>query len=217
MPGLPPIGDPPVNSDPDGLVEVTLPSGAKFPVHLLEVDYLTDMAARYLADNHFTNIADLQDVDRMLIMELMVFRWGTWLSRGMDYDRRDIDADAIEKSLVKHSAEVRQIKTQLEITKKARDRAKGEDSVPVYIANLLAHAKEFGVMRERQLAKALELFNDLKAMMTLYLNCDELERQEFHIEIEDVLEWIVSSAIPEYDSIDAYFRANSQRFWVRTI
>jgi hypothetical protein len=186
-------------------------------VHEKEVAYLTDLATRYMADNHFQNIADLQDVDRMLLMELMCFRWGVWLSQGYSYDGAPIDASEIEKSLKNHSAEVRQIKTALDITKRARDKAKGEDSVPVYITNLLARAKEFAVFRETQLAKALELFNQLKALITLYQNCDDLERAEMHMQLEDVFEWVVSVAIPEYDAIDAYFRAHQQRFWVRTL
>lgn len=207
----------PTPPDPSDLVHVALPSGAQFPVHREEVDYATDLARRYMEDNHFSNIADLQDVDRMLLMELLCFRWGVWLSRGTDYDGQTIDPDATEKSLKNHSAEVRQIKASLDITKRARDRAKGEDSVPAYIMNLLARAKEFGIYREDQLAKALELFNQLMALATLYKNCDELERQELHVEAEDVIEWILGTAIPQYLEIDAYFRAHQQRMWVRSI
>lgn len=219
MDHLAPLGGASARPPPgvDDMVDVPLPSGAQFPVHRREVGYLSDLVRRYMDDNHFSNIADLQDVDRLLLMELMCFRWGVWLSRGSDYDDRPIDADAVEKSLKNHSAEVRQIKTALDVTKKARDKAKGEDSTPVFIDNLLARAKEFGVHRENQLAKALELFNELKAIVTLHRNCDEVERAELHMEIEDVLEWIVSVAIPEYDRIDEHFRAHQQRFWVRSL
>lgn len=153
----------------------------------------------------------------MLLMELLCFRWGVWLSRGTDYAGQSIDPDATEKSLKNHSAEVRQIKAALDITKRARDRAKGEDSVPAYLMNLLARGKEFGIYREEQLAQALELFNQLMALATLYKNCDELERQEMHVEAEDVIEWILSTATPKYQAIDEYFRTHQQRFWVRTI
>lgn len=203
--------------DQPDMIDVELPSGAHFPVHQKEVAYLTDLARRYMADNHFQNIADLQDVDRMLLMELMCFRWGVWLSQGYDYDGRPIDASEIEKSLRNHSTEVRQIKTALDITKRARDKAKGEDSVPVYLTNLLARAKEFAVYRETQLAKALETFNELRALITLYENCDETERAERHMELADVFEWLVSVAFPEYDEIDAYFREHQQRIWIRTL
>lgn len=199
------------------MVDVPLPSGALFPVHSQEVSYLTDLAGRYMADNHFSNIADLQDVDRMLLMELMCFRWGVWISRGTDYSGNLVDVDAIEKSLKNHSAEVRQIKASLDITKRARDRAKGEDSVAAYIATLLARGKEFGVHREEQSAKAIELFMELRAMVTLYLNCDDEERQEMHVEAEDVLEWLVATAFPEFEALDLYFRTHQQRYWVRGI
>lgn len=200
------------------MVHVGLPSGASFPVHQQEVAYLTGLAARYMEDLKFTNIVDLQDLDRLLIIELMCFRWGVWLSQGRNYDGEELEnARDVAQDLVKQSAEARQLKTQLDVTKKARDKAKGEDSVPVFISNLLARAKEWGVHRENQLDAALELMNELKALVKLHANCDDEERAEMHVEIEDVLEWIVAVMIPEYDRIDEYFRANAQRYWVRTL
>lgn len=203
--------------DVDGMVAVRLPSGATFPVHTEEVDYIIERAARYLAENHFSNVSDLQDVDRMLIMELICFRWGTWISRQKDYWGDAVDVDQLQQSLKAHSVELRQLKKQLGIDKLARDKSKGEDSVPAYLNNLLARAKEFGVHRESQFAKAMELFNQLKALITLHLNADEIERAELHVQLDDILDWIVNIAIPEYDRLDEHFRQNSQRMWVRNI
>jgi hypothetical protein len=199
------------------MVDIELPSGAIFPVHTEEVGYIKDRASRYLSENHFTNISDIQDVDRMLIMELICFRWGTWISRQKDYWGDPVDEDKLQQSLKAHSTELRQLKKQLGIDKVARDRAKGEDSVPAYINNLLRRAKEFGIHRESQTAKALELFNELKALVTLHLNADEVERAEMHIQIADILDWLTTVAFPEYDALDAHFRQNQQRMWVRTI
>ncbi len=204
-------------ADADGMVGVLLPSGAMFPVHQEEVAYIQDRAKRYLDENHFSNVSDFQDVDRMLIMEMICFRWGTWISRQKDYWGDAVDEDKLQQSLKAHSVELRQLKKQLGIDKVARDRAKGEDSVPAYINNLLRRAKEFGVHRESQLAKALELFQELKALVTLHLNSDEVERAEMHTQLEDILDWLVNIAIPEFDRIDAHFRQNQQRMWVRSI
>lgn len=203
--------------DADGMVEIKLPSGAVFPVHAEEVSYVMDRAARYLGENHFTNVSDIQDVDRMLIMELICFRWGTWISRTKDYWGDPVDEDKLQQSLKAHSTELRQLKKQLGIDKVARDRAKGEDSVPAYINNLLRRAKEFGIHRENQSAKVLELFNQLKALVTLHLNADEVERAEMHIQEHDLVEWIITIAIPEFDALDDHFRKNQQRTWIRTI
>jgi hypothetical protein len=199
------------------MVAVRLPSGATFPVHSEEVDYISERTRRYLDENHFSNVSDFQDVDRMLIMELICFRWGTWISRQKDYWGDPVDLDQLQQSLKAHSVELRQLKKQLGIDKIARDRSKGEDSVPAYLNNLLRRAKEFGVHRERQMDKALELFNELKALVTLHQNADEVERGELHVQLEDILDWIVTIAIPEYDRLDEHFRQNQQRAWVRSI
>lgn len=203
--------------DADGMVDVILPSGAFFPVHGEEVDYITSRAAKYMSENHFSNVSDLQDLDRTLMMEMICFRWGTWISRQKDYWGDPVDMDQLQASMKAHSVELRQLKKQLGIDKLARDKAKGEDSVPAYINNLLRRAKEFGVHREKQLGTALELFNQLKALVTFHQNADEIERQEMHVQMDDILDWLVNVAFPEYDRLDTYFRENSQRFWVRSI
>jgi hypothetical protein len=201
--------------DDQGMVQVSMPSGANFPVHEEEVAYITERAGLYLAQNHFTNISDLQDVDRMLILELMVYRWGSWLSRSRDWWGDTIDDDKVQKSLNAYSTELRQLKKQLGLDKATRDKEKGEDSVASYIANLQSRAREFGVMRENQLAKALELFHQMKALITLHVNCDEIERREMHLTTDDVLEWLVTIAFPEFDALDQYFREHQQKFWIR--
>jgi hypothetical protein len=197
------------------MVQVRFPSGMSFPVHEQEVDYITERARLYLAQNHFPNISDLQDVDRMLVLEMMVFRWGSWLSRQKDWWNDAIDDDKLQKALNAYSTELRQLKKQLGLDKATRDRERGEDSLASYIQSLQTRAREFGVMRESQLAKGLELFHQLKALVTLHLNCDEQERREMHLTQDDVFEWITEIAFPEFDEIDAYFRENVQKMWVR--
>lgn len=196
-------------------MDVVLPSGVPWPVHETEVDYFTDRCTRYLTDNHFANVSDFQDLDRVLMMELLCFRWGNWISNQTDYWDEPVDLDALQRAFKEHSVELRQLKKQLGIDKAARDRTKGEDSTPVFLANLLARAKEFGVMREEQLAVALTLFNELKALVTLHLNSDDVERAEMHVEIDDILDWLVTTAFPEFDAVDEYFRKNQQKTWIR--
>ena len=192
-----------------------MPSGGLWTVHDEEVDYFTERVDLYLKQNHFPNISDLQDVDRLLQLELFVYRWGTWLSRQKDWWGDTIDEDKLQKAVNSYSTELRQLKKQLGLDKATRDRQKGDDSVAAFIQNLLIRAKEFGVMREQQLAKALELFNQCKALVTLYRNCDDTERREMHVTQDDVIEWLETVAFPEFDQIDAYFRQNQQRMWIR--
>jgi hypothetical protein len=197
------------------MVDVVLPSGVEWPVHETEVAYFTDRCTRYLTDNHFANVSDFQDLDRVLMMELLCFRWGIWISNQTDYWDEPVDLDALQRAFKEHSVELRQLKKQLGIDKAARDRTKGEDSTPVFLSNLLARAKEFGIMREEQLAKALTLTNELKALVTLHLNCDDVEREEMNVEMADILDWIVTVYMPEFDAIDQYFRKHQQKLWIR--
>lgn len=200
----------------DGGIPVTLPSGAKFAVLTRgEVEYLNERVERYLSDNHFINISDFQDVDRMLMLELFVFRWSLWLSRQSDYDGDDVDERALRASVSEYSGELRQLKKGLGIDKVARDKQKGDDSVATYIANLRRRAAEFGVMRSDQFSKVLELFQQMKALITLHDNCDEMERKEQHIQTDDILDWIRTVAVPEFDAIDEKFKREKQSMWIR--
>jgi hypothetical protein len=201
----------------DGEIEVTAPSGAVLSVLTeKERDVFLDVSGRYLTDNIFTNITDLQDLDRILIMELMVVRWGTWLARERDYWGQEVDLEKIQKYLSDYSKEIRLVKKALGIDKGTRDRDKGA-SVADYIDQLRLRAKEFGVMRNNQAAKAIELFQELASLVTLHKNCIPEERRENNIEMEDLFEWIENIAIPEFNKIDAEFRETSQKYWVRTL
>lgn len=193
---------------------VTLPSGALFYVYPQEVAYFQERVKRYTSDNHFTNVADFQDIDRMLIMELLCWRWGTWISQQTDYWKEPTDP-GLARTLTTTSAELRALKKALGIDKETRDKQRGEDSVAAYVENLRIRAREFGVMREKQLDRALELFNDLKRIMTLHDNSDTEERHEQHVEEKDVFKFIREHIIPEFDEVDAHFREHTQKMWIR--
>lgn len=197
--------------------QVASPSGSKmFVLTQGEKAYYEDRAKRYLADNHFVNVSDLQDVDRLLMLELMVTRWGTWLSQETDYWGGAIDPDVLQKSVKEYSTEIRQVKRTLGIDKLNRDKEKGE-SVADYIETLRKRAREFGVMRNEQAVKAITLFKELEALMIFYTNCDERERQENNVEVDDVIEWITKVAIPEFNVIDEKFRENQQKYWIKEL
>lgn len=204
--------------EPDGAVYgVNTPSGGEFFVLTPEeVTYFSDRAARYLNQNHFQNVTDLQDLDRVLMMELMCWRYALWLSQEHDYWGQGVVLEDLKKNLFEYSRELRLLKKSLGIDKAQREKDKGE-SVADYLENLRVRAKEFGVMREEQLTKALTLFQELVALLTLHDNCDEIERREQNIETDDLIDWIRTVAVPEFEAVDAYFRSNSQRYWIRDI
>lgn len=201
----------------EGSHEVKGPSGASYTVlNADEVAYWDDKALRYVSDNKFKNVSDLLEVDRLVMMELMCWRWSNWLSLGRDYWSDPIDEAVLQKQMKDWSTELRLIKKGLGIDKGSRDKDRG-DSIAEYIENLGRRAKEFGVVREAQLTKALVLFNELQALITLYDNSTEDERREFHCGKDDVFQWIRETAMPEFRVIDEHFRQNAQRMWIKSL
>ena len=197
-------------------IEVTAPSGSPFNVmNDAEKRYFEKTAADYLRDNRFTNTSDLQDLDRILIMETMCWRWGLWLSQEKDYWGGDLDLEIIRKSLNDYSKELRLLKKALGIDKASRDKDKGED-VSSYIMELGHRAREFGVMRNEQSVKAITLFQELIALVTLHDNCTPEERRENHVEEKDIIQWI-RQVMPEFQEIDRKFRETKQQYWIRSM
>ena len=148
---------------------------------------------------------------------MLIHRWGRWLSRRVDDAGIPIDEKTVGDRIASTSSELRQLKKLLGIDKVAREKAKGEGSVPHYLANLLERAKAFGVNRERQLDKSLELANQLASLVLLYRNCNADERRNLHVTEADLIEWIESFFVPEFEAVDAYFRSHAQKFWVRDL
>lgn len=197
-------------------IAVTLPSGATFEVLTdTEASYVEERVRRYLTDNHFTNVSDFQDIDKMVIFELFIHRWARWMSRGVNYFDDAVDESRLSRQINEYSTELRQLKKNLGIDKVNRDRQRGDDSIASYMDKLRERAKEFGVMRDTQSAKAIELFQQLKALVIFHDNADEIERRESQVTQDDLLEWVRGVAIPEFDRIDAEFRKGQQRMWIR--
>lgn len=207
--------DPGIVAPQDDQRPVTLPSGGVFFVDKRETAYFSERVRRYLSDNHFTNVADLASLDQILVLELLVWRWGIWVSQQRDYWGDPIDEKGYGKQIKELAGELRQLKAALAIDKVSRDKQRGEESVDKYLANLRARAKDFGVKREKELGKALELFNELKSLVVLHYNSTDDERREMKVKATDVLEWIRDVAMPEYDKIDDHFKKNNQRMWIR--
>lgn len=199
----------------DDGIPVLLPSGANHYVLTDgEARELRDKCERYLSDNHFVNVADMQEIDRMIIFELMIYRWNLWISRGKDYWNEDVDPKKYHDMVNVYSKEVRLIKKALGLDKSTRDRTRGDNSVAALWDNLLQRAKEFGYMRNEQYVQVITSFQRIKAMITLHKNTDLIERKENACELSDVLE-VIEEEIAKFDAIDEKFRFETQRLWVR--
>lgn len=195
--------------------EVVGPAGGKFTVITDdEEDLFLDLARRYLTDNHFTNVSDLVDLERVIHMEVMHLRYSNWMSTEEDYFGERVDPKTLGAMLKDLSMELRQLKKAIGIDRTSRQRDTGE-TVADYWQKLQERAAEFGVMRENQLTAALTLFNDLMAFVTLHDNCTPQEREDQDCEMEDIFKWLREVAFPEYLEIDKHFIDNEQRYWVQ--
>lgn len=195
-------------------ISVSTPTGASVPLlNQDEKDYYERIAQRYLSDNHFTNISDLQELDRVLVLETMSFRWSNWLLEEQDYFGEPIDVVGIQRNLGAYSKEIRDIKKDLGIDKSSRDKDKS-DSVADYIEKLRQRAQEFGIVRNEQAVKAITILKEIQGKVQLFLNYDDTERNEFKWHEKDVIDWLISK-FEEFDEIDKKFRETSQKYWIR--
>jgi hypothetical protein len=196
-------------------IPVELPSGAThYTITHSEAEYLRDLAARYLSDNHFVNIADLKEIDRLITMETLVHRWQMWISKGRNYYDEDVNIKLHNDMVADASREIRQMKKALGLDKPSRDKVRGDDSVAALWDHLLRRAREFGYMRNEQLTATITAFQRIKALIQFHDNCDELERKENACELDDVIE-VIRAEIAKFDRVDERFRHETQQLWIR--
>ena len=197
-------------------IPVQLPSGATY--YVLTDDeqrYLHDRIQRYLTDNHFVNVSDVQDIDKMITFELLIHRWTLWLSKGRDYYDEDINIKQYSEMVHGYSTEVRQIKKALGVDKNTRDRTRGDDSLAALWDNLKRRALEFGYKRNEEVDHVITSFQRLKAMLTFHDKCDDIERKENACEMKDVVE-VLRDEIRKFDLIDEKFKVEKQVLWIRS-
>lgn len=172
----------------------------------------------YLEQTQFEDASDLSDLDRLLLMELLIHRWSSWIAQGSDYEREEVDPSKLQKQIGDYTANVTKLKQAMGLTKEARDKAANAGSVGEYINDLLARAKLFGVHREEQTVKSIALLKELFSLVSTFDRSDEEERRKLGLETaNDVLEWVRSVAQPEFDALDEEFIEGQQRYWVRDL
>ena len=209
--GMPSSYQPPVR------YQVTTPSGQTIEVlSAAEHVFYGTQRSRYVAENRFDNNSDLLDLDRLIFLELLVYRATSWIGSGQDYDGMTLttaDEIAQRRSLKDTSTLISVIKNDLGLTRSQRDKAAYE-SVGLYITQLKQRAKEFGVHRQKQLATGITLNKQLFAIIGAYDRSDEIERKKIGFEdADEILDWVRDVMIPEFDAVDAYFIAHTQKYW----
>lgn len=191
---------------------VNTPSGGNVPVlNEEEARFYNQIAEQYQDDNKFTNISDLLELDRVLNLEVLCYRQGTWALLESDYDGKPVSKD-IQKNLKDLSREVRDIKAGLGIDKKTRDLGKG-DTIAEKWENLKSAARSFGVHRNEQLIKAHTNWKELEARVQGYKMSTDPERTQFELHGEDLLDWL-DEKFEEFDKIDEAFQ-KSQEIWIK--
>lgn len=182
-----------------------------------EQEWWNESRDAYMAQTKFTEVTDMRDMDRLLAMELMVFRWTQWMSAGLDYDGDMIVSEKdLQLQLKGYSDQITKIKASMVLSKDARDAAANEGNFARWFSDLKARARIFGIHREEQLQVALTLFNELAATVRVFLAADEEERGRTGLRTsDDVLRYINDDIIPRYVALDQYFQEHEQRLWIK--
>lgn len=196
---------------------VDTPSGQVIEVlGVAEHDFYEGQRTAYMAQNKFTNTSDLLDLDRLLFLELLIYRATNWVGRGQDYDGIPLserDETAQRRSLKESSVLISVIKNDLGLTRSQRDKA-AYASVGTYIQELKQRAKEFGIHREKQVSTGITLCKQLFAIIGAYDRSDEVERRKIGFEdANEILAWVREVMFVEFEQIDKDFIAGTQRYW----
>lgn len=182
----------------------------------VEAQFYEVQKTKYMAENAFTAISDLTDMDRLLMLELQMFRTTQHLTAMRDYDGNDLTQATLidlRRQTKVLATLISDVKGDLGLTRTQREKAEA-DSVGAYLVELRRRAQEQGIKRERELHAALTLMHELISLVETYDRADAVERRKLGFEgPEDFLEWVRLKAAPEFRRIDVYFRAHSQTYW----
>ena len=195
--------------------DVTLVTGETLQVQSAqERNWFERSKRQYLTENKFTEHTDMVDLDRLLCLELLAFRWNQHLAGGVDYEECIVDEELLRRKLKDQTEAITRLKSAMGLTKEARNKVLEAGNFAEYVARLRQRAKEFGVKREEELRHALVLMNELSAIVGSYDRSDQEERRKLGFETEhEILQWVRETMLPEFRRIDAYFREHKQRFW----
>lgn len=182
----------------------------------VEAEWFDETRNAYLSELKFTEKTDLIDLDRLLILEMMIFRWSQYLSAGKDYDGDMVNDKQLTFDIRAYSEQIIKIKDSMGLTRKARDDLANADNFAQKYADLKARAKMFGIHRENQVTKGITLAMELSTVVGSFDRSDEEERRKLGFESEhEIMEWIRNTWLPEFHAVDTAFRAGSQKFWIR--
>jgi len=204
-----------------GLTQITLkkvitPTGGEIEVMGdAEERRYNESLAQYTQGVTFTERSDLEDLERILFMELMNYRWSRWLAAGREYDGTIVNNEGeLRRWINDYNTAITKIKESLKLDRKGRE----GDQAMTFDARwrrLAEHAQEMGIMREKQLGRALEIMQGLFGIVATFDRSDAEERGKIGFPDEASIVQYVRESRPAFDEIDEYFREHQQRLWVR--
>lgn len=193
-------------------------------LHQREKDYYEEARDKYTADYQFTHANDFRTLDRLLNLEVVSFRYQWFTLAGIDYDGTLLlpkEETEYRRAIKDMQGQISDIQKDLGVSKAERERRTTHDDVGTYITELLQRAKQFGLMRNQQMDRSLELTHELLAMVGAFLRSNENERRKLGIESPDViLAWIWDHMRPEFEAIDQKFKndgPDAQKYWIRSV
>jgi hypothetical protein len=112
------IGSPPTHMSAPTTVKVKLVSGEEITVLTpAEARWFESSRDTYMSQTKFTETTDLRDLDRLLFMELMVYRLSQYLAAGVDYDGFEIDDTLLRRNVREYSEQITRVKGSMGLTK----------------------------------------------------------------------------------------------------
>lgn len=182
----------------------------------LEAEWFNETRDGYLHDLKFTEQTDLADLDRVLVQELMIFRWTQQISKGEDYEGDPVDAKQMAMDIRAFSDQISKLKENMAISKKQRDSAANDGNFSAWFTDVKDRARRFGIHRQQQLTQMISLGKELFYIVDTFDRSDEEERNKMGFPTEKaILEWVRDTMKPEFDALDKYFREHEQKLWIR--
>lgn len=200
-----------------GELTVTTPSGSAQKVLTQEeAQWYEAHAAAYLRERTFAP-SDLNELDQLMSAELQIMRFNAWVNQGHRWDGTPLplrDISGLMRRVSDASEHARKLRDRLGISRAAR--MAEAQSPQAYLFNLRRRAREFGVMRQEQLIKAIDLWRELEAHVGAFDRSDAQERQVIGFVDEAAIVAWIRNKIPEFNEIDESFRKGQQK-WVSTL
>ncbi len=181
-----------------------------------EVNFYTKAQGKYVAENSFNAASDERALDRLVLMETLMFRWQQQLMSGKDYGGIPLnhaESEALRKNIKEGAITISNAHQELMLSKVQREKDKVE-SVQAYVNNLLLRAKEFGVHRETSVDLIVNLFMEFDAHVQAWFRANDYEKGRMGFpDAESLLKWWTEHGEPRFKSADNAWRASSQKYW----